>query len=107
MPWEHEAAEEVDAQTDEPDQAIIEDEERLRLRKAVDRLSPKHRAVVVLRLIDGLSTAETADILHVPYGTVLSRLKRGLSKLKEHLGDKSGAATERVDGATDGSVLQA
>lgn len=53
-----------------------------RVRDAVDALPAKHRAVVVLRMIDGHSTAETSEILGVPYGTVLSRLNRAIDKLK-------------------------
>lgn len=53
--------------------------------QAIDRLSPEHRAVVVLRLIEGYSTEETADMLNLAYGTVLSRLSRALKKLKELL----------------------
>jgi RNA polymerase sigma-70 factor (ECF subfamily) len=41
--------------------------------------------VVVLRLIDGYSTAETAEILNIPVGTVLSRLSRAQKKLKDLL----------------------
>ena len=33
------------------------------MRAAIDRLAPKHRPVVVLRMIDGYSTRETAEIL--------------------------------------------
>lgn len=46
-------------------------------------LDPKFRSVIVLRYIQGFSTRETADILSLPEGTVLSRLSRGQSKLKE------------------------
>ena len=48
-------------------------------------LDPKFRAVIVLRLIDGYTTRETAGILRLPEGTVLSRLARGQQKLKEIL----------------------
>jgi RNA polymerase sigma-70 factor (ECF subfamily) len=60
-------------------------EVRDRVRRAVDGLAPKHKAVVTLRLIDGYSTEETAEILGVPQGTVLSRLSRALKILKPHL----------------------
>ena len=49
---------------------------------AISKLSEKHRAVVVLRLFNNYSTAETADILSIPMGTVMSRLKRAQEKLK-------------------------
>ena len=55
------------------------------LRRALEHLSDKHRAVVVLRLIEGRSTRETAEILEVAEGTVLSRLARARSALKEML----------------------
>jgi len=54
-----------------------------RIRSALDVLSSDHRAVVVLRMIDGYSTRETAAILGVPAGTVMSRLSRALGRLEE------------------------
>lgn len=51
------------------------------LDKALNRLDGKFRAVITLRLIEGYSTEETAAILHLPLGTVLSRLKRAQEKL--------------------------
>ena len=60
--------------------------ERARLvHQAIEALPPKHRAVVVLRMIEGYSTEETAEMLGIPYGTVLSRLSRAHAKLKELL----------------------
>jgi len=53
------------------------------VRRGLQSLPPEFRTVVVLRLINGYSTRETADILHLPQGTVLSRLARGQAKLKE------------------------
>jgi len=55
------------------------------VRHAVQKLEPKSRAVIVLRLIDGYSTQETAKILKIPVGTVLSRLARGQIKLRDIL----------------------
>lgn len=55
------------------------------VRQAVQKLDPKSRAVIVLRLIDGYSTQETAKILKLPTGTVLSRLARGQMKLRDIL----------------------
>jgi RNA polymerase sigma-70 factor, ECF subfamily len=50
--------------------------------RAVCSLDPKHRAVVVLRMISGYSTRETAELLDIPVGTVLSRLSRAEEKLR-------------------------
>jgi RNA polymerase sigma-70 factor (ECF subfamily) len=55
------------------------------VRRAVAALGEKQRAVVVLRLFDGLSTNETAAVLELPPGTVMSRLSRGLAGLKRLL----------------------
>ena len=59
-------------------------ERREVVRAAVAQLTEKLRSVVVLRLLDGLSTNETAEVLKVPPGTVMSRLARGMAEL-EHL----------------------
>ncbi len=53
--------------------------------KALQCLEPKFRSVVVLRMIQGYSTKETAEMLDLPMGTVLSRLSRAQEKLKELL----------------------
>jgi RNA polymerase sigma-70 factor, ECF subfamily len=56
-----------------------------RVRTAVDELDPNSRAVVVLRILEERSTRETAEILRVPEGTVMSRLKRAMQKLESQL----------------------
>jgi RNA polymerase sigma-70 factor (ECF subfamily) len=57
------------------------------LNKALARLSPDHRAVVVLRLVEGFSVAETAAMLQLPPGTVASRLARAQQQLRTLLTD--------------------
>jgi RNA polymerase sigma-70 factor (ECF subfamily) len=57
---------------------------------AIQELDTKFRSVVVLRLIDGYSTEETARILGIPVGTVLSRLARAQEKLRGLLTAYSG-----------------
>jgi len=60
-------------------------EEKEIIRRAMETLSPKFRAVVTLRFVEGYSTEETAEILHIPIGTVLSRLRRAQRKLQSVL----------------------
>jgi RNA polymerase sigma-70 factor, ECF subfamily len=48
---------------------------------ALGRLSPEHRAVVVMRYLLELTPGEIAAILELPRGTVNSRLRRGLDAL--------------------------
>ena len=56
-----------------------------RVREAVTRLAPDHRTVVVLRMIDGYSTREAAEILGIPVGTVMSRLARAMERLEKDM----------------------
>ena len=55
------------------------------VQQAIQSLRPHHRSVVVLRLIEGYSTRETAHILEIPAGTVLSRLSRASKVLRTAL----------------------
>ena len=49
---------------------------RADIARALDQLSDEHRALVVLVLVEGYSYQETADMLNVPIGTIMSRLSR-------------------------------
>ena len=50
--------------------------------KALMRMDPKFRIIVAMRMLQGYSTKETAEILDLPLGTVLSRLSRAQEQLK-------------------------
>jgi RNA polymerase sigma-70 factor, ECF subfamily len=52
---------------------------------ALQRLSPDHRAVIVLRHLLGYTPGQIARMLDLPRGTVNSRLRRGLDELREQL----------------------
>jgi len=62
--------------------------DRLDLDAALLRLSPEHRAVVVLRDVCQLEYSEIAEVLHVPLGTVRSRIARGRAALVPLLGGR-------------------
>ena len=49
----------------------------------IGELGPEHRAVVVLRYVLEYTPGEIAEILDLPRGTVNSRLRRGLDRMKE------------------------
>lgn len=55
------------------------------IREAVAGLSAKHRAVLVLVDLDGLTYQEAADVLEVPVGTVMSRLHRARRRVRAPL----------------------
>lgn len=52
------------------------------MERALDQLTSEQRAVVLLVGVEGLSYAETASVLSVPVGTVMSRLARGRERLR-------------------------
>jgi RNA polymerase sigma-70 factor (ECF subfamily) len=54
--------------------------------KALMRMDPKFRIIVTMRMLQGYSTKETAEILDLPLGTVLSRLSRAQEQMKNILG---------------------
>ena len=60
--------------------------QRLDLDGALKRLSPAERLCVSLCCGAGFSHAEAAEALKLPLGTVKSHAKRGLDKMKAHLG---------------------
>ncbi len=53
--------------------------------KAVQLLEPKYRSVIVLKLIDGYSTKEVAEILEIKKSSILTRLSRAQEKLRVKL----------------------
>lgn len=55
------------------------------VQKALQKISPSYREVVVLRDIQQLSYEEIAEITEIEIGTVKSRINRGRAQLQEQL----------------------
>ncbi|MFI6907054.1 RNA polymerase sigma factor [Nonomuraea sp. NPDC050394] len=53
------------------------------IRDVLERLSPEHRAVLMLRDLEGLEEAAAARLLEVPVGTVKSRLARARRSFRQ------------------------
>jgi RNA polymerase sigma-70 factor (ECF subfamily) len=52
------------------------------LGRALDRLAPELRAVIQATVIDGLTTREAGRLLHIPAGTVKTRVRRAKQELR-------------------------
>ncbi len=53
------------------------------LHMSLSTLSHEHRQVVLMRVVDELSTEEVAELLGVPPGTVKSRLHHAIAQLRQ------------------------
>jgi RNA polymerase sigma-70 factor (ECF subfamily) len=72
--------------------------DRDQLDRALGRLDPEQRAIIVLRFYLGLTLPEAADALGIPLGTAKSRLHRSLMAMR--------IAIDPGDGATSSQIAQ-
>lgn len=64
----------------------VDDSQVLRINeldKALGKLNPGYREIILLAGLEGLSYKEIAVVTDLPLGTVMSRLSRGREKLKQ------------------------
>src|SRR5213083_577799 len=70
---------------------ILEHSENAELiKEAMDELPAEFREILTLRHQEGLSYKEIADIAQIPPGTVMLRLARARTKLREYLAARMG-----------------
>lgn len=60
-------------------------QEAAEIAEAVDALPVEQRTVLMLCVVEGFTSRETAEILNVPMGTVMSRLSRAREELRRSL----------------------
>jgi RNA polymerase sigma-70 factor, ECF subfamily len=70
-----------------PHQGLEREEIRQRIEQAISKLSPEHRAVIVMKEIEELQYNEIAEALGCSIGTVMSRLFYARKKLQTLLKD--------------------
>lgn len=66
------------------------------LERALAELPEEQREVVLLVGLEELSYKETARVLNIPSGTVMSRLSRGRERLRELMSGKGGSGLRRI-----------
>ena len=64
----------------------------LEIVEAIDQLPEEQRSVIALVIVEGFTCRESAEILEIPIGTVMSRLSRGRKTLQEKLGGREAVA---------------
>ncbi|MDB5350283.1 MAG: polymerase sigma factor, sigma-70 family [Planctomycetota bacterium] len=69
----------------DPSRPVEQAERDALVQQALLALQPDHRAVVIMKDLDGFRYEEIADALGIPVGTVRSRLHRARSDLRERL----------------------
>lgn len=70
-----------------PADNLAQGEVRARINAAIEKLTPEHRAVIVMREFDGMDYKEIADAMECSIGTVMSRLFYARKKLQTLLHD--------------------
>ena len=78
--------------TQSPSDAVYRKEQAHSIQKALEELTEEHRAVIVLREIDGLSYDDIARVTGVTVGTVMSRLHYARKRLQKTLQPEFGLA---------------
>ena len=68
-----------------PEETTIIDFNKRKLWQCINQLSIEHKEIIVMREIIGLEYKEIAKVADVPIGTVMSRLARARSELKNKL----------------------
>jgi RNA polymerase sigma-70 factor, ECF subfamily len=67
------------------DQQMIDRSGEMRVRRALQKLPPSSRAILVMREMEGLSTREVATIVGLSEANVKTRLHRARTTLRRHL----------------------
>ncbi len=68
-----------------PEDLALQNDNGTLMRKALEKLPPNFREVIILRELEGMSYREIAEITGMPAGTVMSSLSRARDRLRHVL----------------------
>jgi RNA polymerase sigma-70 factor (ECF subfamily) len=85
-------AEALTSDVPNPELTVITDEQGTNLNAMIASLPDEFREVLILRELEELSYRQIAEVTGVPIGTVMSRLSRARSLLRERWLDAEKAA---------------
>jgi RNA polymerase sigma-70 factor (ECF subfamily) len=74
-----------DSSAPNPEEAMLQNDSSTLVRKAMEKLPPNYREVLILRELEGMSYKEISDITGMPAGTVMSSLSRARGQLRQIL----------------------
>lgn len=80
-----EPAAHIDTRLDSPLDRVLRDEKAAVVRQAIEKLPPKQKATLMLRVYQELSHEEIADVLGSSVGAVKANFFHALGNLKRHL----------------------
>ena len=69
----------------DPETTMVQSEIRMLLERAIDKLPSAFREVLIARLVEGMSVAETAELFRIPPQTVKTRLFRARALLRAEM----------------------
>lgn len=70
---------------EEPAVKEMNSNERIDLERAMDRMKPKYRHTVILKYYQDMTTAQIAEVMNKPEGTIKTWLREGIKQLRKYL----------------------
>ena len=83
----------LESKSPSPEQEVMTHTIKIVLESAIEKLPETYRSVFMMREVEGMSTAETAECLDLSEESVKVRLHRARSMLRKHIYAQTGAAT--------------